>query len=934
MTTEKKPRSITGKNAVPLIVLGASLLLYLTTLNGWVTMPTLPSVARVLGWEWPRTQLAPLYYLVTLPFAPLPVQFKLLAMNVMAALEAALILGLLARSVQLLPHDRTRDQRHRELSEHSLLTIPLAWLPPVVAVIFCGLQFTFWEHATSPSAEMLDLLLFAYVIRALLEYRISDQEKWLWKSALVYGLGMVNNFAMIGFFPCYIIALVWIRGVSFFNFQFLVRMSLFGLGGLSLYLVVPALSAVSGNGSFFEALKIHMGYQKTMLTIPVVRFWILLFSFASIIPLTLASIRWPSFHGEHNPIGHSIGLVLFRLVHTFFLGFCVWFFFDPEKLSPRHLGRGVMHFLPFYYLSAICVGYYSGYFLLVFGKEPAKAWERSSRSIRQLKLFAVYLVVAGLFAGIAYLTFLNVPKIRLANGKILKELAGLMVSSLPEKCVVVSDESAILQLLRAAPKLGSQRLLLDTVYLTRGKYIEHLRQEFPEHATTLNHTNFSSARIDPNDLLDLLVTFSQTTPLFYAHPSFGYYFERFYLRPQGPLYAMKLYPEMTLMPPELTPDEIAFNEKFWDASYSSFRYKGIEDVQSVKFANGIYSRSLNYWGVEQQKRKELGKASRAFEESMLLNPDNVVAQINLEFNAHLTEGSAAGVAKSEALDKKLGRFRSLEAAMRLNGPFDEIEFCLQVGSIMARGQNLRQAALLFSRVIQLDNRNVEAKVALVKTFIDLQAQVVALSLIDDVQKQMAETKANPDLLLELINLRALAFWTSGDLDSAEKVLSEAYKNYPDEPRHFNQLLQFYERTTQFPKALVMVEEQLVKKPQNLNLMLAKGTLLIRSGDFEKAFPVLDSVLIAQPDNIGALTYRAIARLQLGKLDEAKSDYETVQRLSPNQYYVLYGLGEIARKKEDPDNAIKYFQLYLKHAPGGTEESRRVEDRLQELSKGK
>ena len=76
-------------------------------------------------------------------------------------------LALLARSVALLPHDRTHDQRQKERSEFSLLSIRAAWLPPVLAALVCGLQLTFWENATGcASAEMFDLLLFAYVIRA------------------------------------------------------------------------------------------------------------------------------------------------------------------------------------------------------------------------------------------------------------------------------------------------------------------------------------------------------------------------------------------------------------------------------------------------------------------------------------------------------------------------------------------------------------------------------------------------------------------------------------------------------------------------------------------------------------------------------------------------------------------------------------------------
>ena len=92
-----------------------------------------------------------------------------MALNLFSAVCAALTLGLLARSVTILPHDRTDAQRKREHSDFSFLTLGSAWLPPVLAAAVCGLQMTFWENATNYTDEMFDLLLFAFLIWSLLE---------------------------------------------------------------------------------------------------------------------------------------------------------------------------------------------------------------------------------------------------------------------------------------------------------------------------------------------------------------------------------------------------------------------------------------------------------------------------------------------------------------------------------------------------------------------------------------------------------------------------------------------------------------------------------------------------------------------------------------------------------------------------------------------
>src|SRR4051812_34840498 len=125
MTAEKdtssSPRRIT---LCPWLTIAGALVLYLLTLNHWLTLTSLPVVSQVTGWDWHPGYLdwrpnfiAPLFTIVTLPFRLLPVQWQPVGLNALSAVCAALSLGLLARSVRLLPHDRTREQRQRELGE-------------------------------------------------------------------------------------------------------------------------------------------------------------------------------------------------------------------------------------------------------------------------------------------------------------------------------------------------------------------------------------------------------------------------------------------------------------------------------------------------------------------------------------------------------------------------------------------------------------------------------------------------------------------------------------------------------------------------------------------------------------------------------------------------------------------------------------------------
>src|SRR5271154_6062248 len=252
MANEKRidPRKNFVPRFLPWLLAAAAFAIYWLTLNHWVSLFNLGVVAKTSGWSWQPEFLTPLFFLATYPFHWLPAAQIPVALNLFSAVCAALTLGLLARSVAILPQDRTDAQRERERSDFSFLTIWSAWLPPLLAVAVCGLQLTFWEQATNCSGEMFELLLFAFIVWSLLEYRLDEREWRLFLAAAVLGAGMADNWsiqspngsALIGFFPLFLAAIIWTKKLSFFNLWFLRRMALCGLAGMLFYFLLPVLA--------------------------------------------------------------------------------------------------------------------------------------------------------------------------------------------------------------------------------------------------------------------------------------------------------------------------------------------------------------------------------------------------------------------------------------------------------------------------------------------------------------------------------------------------------------------------------------------------------------------------------------------------------------------------------------------------------------------
>src|SRR5215831_5188741 len=123
--TSKFPTSI-----LPWLLGVVMLGVYIFTLNHWVTLANIGPVAKASGFVWQPDFSNPLLSLFTFPFRWLPAAQVPLAMNLLSAICAAITLGLLARCVAILPHNRTEMERTREHSDFSFLTTRSAWFPP------------------------------------------------------------------------------------------------------------------------------------------------------------------------------------------------------------------------------------------------------------------------------------------------------------------------------------------------------------------------------------------------------------------------------------------------------------------------------------------------------------------------------------------------------------------------------------------------------------------------------------------------------------------------------------------------------------------------------------------------------------------------------------------------------------------------------------
>ncbi len=944
------------------------LLVYGCTLNHWVSLFNYAAVAKISGWEWQPEIVNPVLFLVTFPFRWLPAAAVPVALNLFSAVSAALTLGLLARSVAILPQDRTPAQRKREHSDFSFLTTRSAWLPPVLAVAVCGLQLTFWEQATNCAGEMADLLLFAFVVWSLLEYRLDEAEWRLFVAAFVYGAGMAENWAMIGFFPVFIAAIVWIRGLGIFNLQFLGRMALSGLGGVLLYLLLPLLAVASHKVpvTFWQALKYNLSAQFYMVKLffvqPPVRETVWLLSLPSLLPVLLMGIRWKSHFGDRTRIGEVMANVMFHVVHGFFLVVCIWTAFDPP-FSPRQKGFG-LPFLTFYYLGALGVGYFTGYFLLVFSRETSTRSNRQKSDLSRSQKFVRKLVMAAVFV-LAFLTaaglvYKNLAQIRAANDGTLRRYTSFMEESLPRTggFLLCDDPQRLIFLQAALVRDGraGEFVPLDTHSLEIPAYHQFLHKQFPRQwpdtVTAAEMTN----GVSPLHLIGLLAALAKTNELYYLHPSFGYYFEEFYMEPHGLVYKLKTLPEDTLLPPPPGKNEVAENEAFWSRAAAQafdpieaavappdpeaplspgerlFKRLHIprEKNPNLVAAGIFYSRSLDFFGVELQRAGHLTNAAGFFQTALKLNPGNAVAQVNLQFNQTLQAGQAPAVDLSKSAADE---FNNLNAVLNEDGPLDEPGFCFQNGYIFSQYNGFfRQAIASFKRVTELVPNNLPARLWLGQLYLASRLPDRAVEAMREPLDRPENFAFTPTDETQLHVLMAAADFQKNETEHGIGLLETEISRHPDDTNLLLTVAQAYILHGLFTNALNVIDHKLRLTPADPDWLGSKGYVSIQLKYYDDAITAYTRVLSIQTNNPQALFNRAVANLDSGRLDAARADYASLQQTYPDAPQAAYGLAEIAWRRHQTNDAVRNYQIYLANAPANTAEATNIVERLKALKR--
>jgi tetratricopeptide (TPR) repeat protein len=181
-------------------------------------------------------------------------------------------------------------------------------------------------------------------------------------------------------------------------------------------------------------------------------------------------------------------------------------------------------------------------------------------------------------------------------------------------------------------------------------------------------------------------------------------------------------------------------------------------------------------------------------------------------------------------------------------------------------------------------------------------------------------------------LAAAAYFQETNSTRGVELLESEIALHPADNDLLAAAAQAYMTRGLFTNALGVIDRKLKTAPDDLDWLYSKGYVSIQLKNYAAAIAALTRVLAVQTNNNDALFNRAIANLDSDRLDAARADYLRLQQSFTNAFQVAYGLGEIAWRQHDTNEAIRNYEIYLANGNTNSDEAQTILERWRELKK--
>ncbi len=184
----------------------------------------------------------------------------------------------------------------------------------------------------------------------------------------------------------------------------------------------------------------------------------------------------------------------------------------------------------------------------------------------------------------------------------------------------------------------------------------------------------------------------------------------------------------------------------------------------------------------------------------------------------------------------------------------------------------------------------------------------ALNLYDQALKRQMNNTAQKSLILN--NMANINF-RRGDFHKAAELWQAAVIAYPKYVATKYRLALAREKSGQTQKALVLVDEILVRRPDYMDPLILKGTILLKQGQFDEALSYFRKCLNLNPFEKKAIFNIGIGYNLLGRYERAEWFFRILHHRYPQDRLLLMWLIETNLKSADQADADRYTAKLLR-----------------------
>lgn len=293
-------------------------------------------------------------------------------------------------------------------------------------------------------------------------------------------------------------------------------------------------------------------------------------------------------------------------------------------------------------------------------------------------------------------------------------------------------------------------------------------------------------------------------------------------------------------------------------------------------------------------RGDLGASVIELKNALQKNPANGEARVLLgRTQAELGQGAAAEKELRRAIELRVPRAdltELLAEALRLQGKHAELLAEIVPGESLPPGARA-----------ELHARRGDAWLALHKP---------------DQAKAEYETvlKIAPDSAPGKLGLARLAA-LGGNFGEAQRLTAEALAKNPEDPAAWSFQAGLWETANEFPKAEDGYTKAMALHRLNQSDRAGRALVRIRLDKLEEARADIDTLKREAPDLYLTRYAEGLLDLRQGKPAEAQAAFEASERLNPRFSLTQYQLGLVHLVQNHPAQAERYLSRFLQAAPG-------------------